>query len=71
MILTDAQEVALADIRKSISFCKNVNMEIFGIIENMSGLHLSHCNQMVDIFGAGGGQKTALAYSITFLKNFL
>jgi ATP-binding protein involved in chromosome partitioning len=67
VIVTTPQEVALADIRKSISFCKNVNMGVFGIIENMSGFTCPHCNQMVDIFGAGGGQKTALAYGITFL----
>jgi len=37
VIVTTPQEVSLADIRKSISFCRNVNMSIFGIIENMSG----------------------------------
>ncbi len=67
VIVTTPQEVALADIRKSISFCKNVSMDVFGIIENMSGFTCPHCNQMVDIFGAGGGQKTAIAYGITFL----
>lgn len=67
VIVTTPQEVALADIRKSISFCKNVNMHIYGIIENMSGFTCPHCNKMVDIFGAGGGKKTALAYEIPFL----
>jgi ATP-binding protein involved in chromosome partitioning len=67
VIVTTPQEVALTDIRKSISFCKNVNMAIFGIIENMSGFTCPHCNQMVDLFGTGGGEKTALAYGIPFL----
>lgn len=67
VIVTTPQEVALADIRKSISFCKNVNMKIFGIIENMSGLTCPHCNKIIDIFGSGGGEKTALAYGIKFL----
>ncbi|MCF8125808.1 MAG: Mrp/NBP35 family ATP-binding protein, partial [Desulfotignum sp.] len=67
VIVTTPQEVALADIRKSISFCKNVNMHVYGIIENMSGFTCPHCNKMVDIFGAGGGKKTALAYEIPFL----
>ncbi len=35
VIVTTPQEVALGDVRKSISFCKRVNMEISGIIENM------------------------------------
>ncbi len=57
VIVTTPQEVALSDIRKSISFCKNVRMEIFGIIENMSGFTCPHCGEMVDLFGTGGGKK--------------
>ena len=67
VIVTTPQEVALADIRKSISFCKNVRMEIFGIIENMSGFTCPHCGQVVDLFGTGGGEKTAKQYGIPFL----
>jgi Mrp family chromosome partitioning ATPase len=67
VIVTTPQEVALADIRKSISFCKNVRMEIFGIIENMSGFTCPHCHKVVDLFGEGGGEKTAQNYDIPFL----
>lgn len=67
VIVTTPQEVSLADVRKSISFCRNVNMPIFGMIENMSGFTCPHCNGVVDIFGAGGGEKTAHAYGIRFL----
>lgn len=67
IIVTTPQEVALADIRKSISFCRNVNMGIWGIIENMSGFICPCCGKNVDIFGTGGGEKTAKAYGIRFL----
>jgi ATP-binding protein involved in chromosome partitioning len=67
IIVTTPQEVALADVRKSINFCKTVKMELFGLIENMSGFQCPHCNKMVDLFGSGGGQKTALAMGINFL----
>ena len=67
IIVTTPQEVALADIRKSISFCRNVNMGIWGIIENMSGFICPHCGKNVDIFGTGGGEKTAKAYGLRFL----
>ncbi len=67
IIVTTPQEVALADIRKSISFCRTVKMEIFGLIENMSGFECPHCNKMVDLFGTGGGEKTAKEASIPFL----
>jgi Mrp family chromosome partitioning ATPase len=32
------QEISLADVRKSINFCARVNMNILGVVENMSGL---------------------------------
>jgi Mrp family chromosome partitioning ATPase len=67
IIVTTPQEVSLADVRKSISFCKTVKMEIFGMIENMSGFICPHCNERVDIFGSGGGERTAAAASIPFL----
>ncbi len=67
IIVTTPQEVALADIRKSISFCKTLKMDIFGLIENMSGLECPHCGEMVDLFGSGGGEKTAKTAKIPFL----
>jgi ATP-binding protein involved in chromosome partitioning len=67
IIVTTPQEVSLADVRKSINFCKTVNLEIFGLIENMSGLACPHCGEMLDLFGCGGGERTAKALSIPFL----
>lgn len=67
IVVTTPQEISLADVRKSINFCKAVNLEIFGIIENMSGFDCPHCGETVDIFGSGGGEKTAAAFNIPFL----
>ncbi len=67
IIVTTPQEVALADVRKSINFCKIVKMEIHGLIENMSGLYCPHCGKMIDLFGSGGGEKTASQMGIRFL----
>ena len=67
IIVTTPQEVALADVRKSISFCRTLKMEIFGLIENMSGFTCPHCNKMVELFGTGGGEKTARETGIPFL----
>ena len=54
IIVTTPQEVSLADVRKSINFCKTLKMEIFGLVENMSGFACPHCNEMIDLFGTGG-----------------
>jgi Mrp family chromosome partitioning ATPase len=67
VIVTTPQEVALADVRKSINFCKTVKMKIFGLLENMSGFSCPHCNEMINLFGSGGGKKTALQMGIPFL----
>ena len=67
IIVTTPQEVALADVRKSINFCKTVKMEIFGLIENMSGFSCPHCGDMIELFGTGGGEKTANQMGIRFL----
>ena len=67
IIVTTPQEVALADVRKSISFCRTVKMEIKGLIENMSGAICPHCGESVELFGTGGGEKTALTAGIPFL----
>jgi Mrp family chromosome partitioning ATPase len=67
IIVTTPQEVALADVRKSISFCRTVRLEIFGLVENMSGLSCPHCGEIIDLFGSGGGERTAQETGIAFL----
>jgi ATP-binding protein involved in chromosome partitioning len=67
IIVTTPQEVSLADVRKSISFCKTVKMEIFGLVENMSGYSCPHCGEHINLFGSGGGEKTASEAGIIFL----
>ncbi|MCJ7538404.1 MAG: Mrp/NBP35 family ATP-binding protein [Desulfobacterales bacterium] len=67
VIVTTPQEVSLADVRKSISFCRTVKMEILGLIENMSGFNCPHCGKGVDLFGSGGGERTAKAAGIHFI----
>ena len=67
VIVTTPQEVALADIRKSISFCKTVKMKTLGIVENMAGFTCPHCSEHIDLFKNGGGEKTAKAQGLNFL----
>lgn len=67
IIVTTPQEVSLADVRKSINFCKTVKMEIFGLVENMSGFECPHCGETINLYGSGGGEKTAQATGVQFL----
>lgn len=67
VIVTTPQEIALADVRKSIQFCQKVNMPVLGLIENMSGFACPTCNSLHAIFKSGGGEKTASDWCIPFL----
>ena len=67
VVVTTPQAVALADVRKSINFCKTVEMPIIGVVENMSGFVCPHCEETVDIFSSGGGEKTARDFELPFL----
>ncbi|MCI5144305.1 MAG: ATP-binding protein [Candidatus Electrothrix sp. AR3] len=67
VVVTTPQAVALADVRKSINFCKAVEMPIVGVVENMSGFICPHCEETVDIFSSGGGEKTARDFELPFL----
>jgi len=67
VVVTTPQEVALADVRKSLNFCRTVKMPVAGVIENMSGFVCPHCGETVDIFGVGGGEKTARDFDLPFL----
>lgn len=67
VVVTTPQEVALLDVRKSITFCKQVGMPIIGIVENMSGMICPHCGKAVDVFKRGGGEKLAEELGIPFL----
>jgi len=69
VIVTTPQEVALADVRKSINFCRKVEMPILGLVENMSGYVCPHCNVELPLLGKGGGAKTAARMNVRLLGN--
>jgi ATP-binding protein involved in chromosome partitioning len=67
IIVTTPQEISLLDIRKSITFCRQVNMPVVGILENMSGMVCPHCGDRIDLFSSGGGERTAREMGVPFL----
>ena len=67
VIVTTPQEISLADVRKSINFCRQVKMTILGLVENMSGLKCPHCGEMIDIFKTRGGEFTAKKEGLNLL----
>ena len=69
LVVTTPQEIALADVRKSIDFCYQVNMPILGLVENLSGMVCPHCGQAIDLFHTGGGADLAAKTGLTLLAS--
>ncbi|MCT7972283.1 Mrp/NBP35 family ATP-binding protein [Laspinema olomoucense] len=60
VIVTTPQTVALLDSRKGLKMFQQLNVPVLGIVENMSYfIPPDMPDKKYDIFGSGGGQKTA------------
>src|SRR5438309_11322746 len=57
VLVTTPSAVALADVRKAIEMFRQVNVEVLGIVENMSYFACPHCHNRVDVFGHGEGRR--------------
>ena len=67
VIVTTPQQMATIDVEKSISFCRQLDLPITGIIENMCGFVCPHCHKETDIFSTGGGNDLAARFETHFL----
>ncbi len=67
VIVTTPQRVATVDVRKSISFCRQIKLPIIGIVENMSGFVCPKCGEVTQILPTGGGRGMADDMGVPFL----
>lgn len=68
IIVTTPQEVALLDVRKQIDFCRRVDLNILGLVENMSNFVCPNCTKESQIFkGSNGVLKLCEAQNIPLL----
>ncbi|EKE03635.1 MAG: hypothetical protein ACD_20C00174G0009 [uncultured bacterium] len=67
VIVTTPQKLAISDVRKSVNFCKKLNVPVIGVIENMSGYICPDCNKTIEIFKSGGGETMAHEMNVPFL----
>jgi ATP-binding protein involved in chromosome partitioning len=67
VVVTTPQDVSTADVRRSISFCRQLKLPVLGVIENMSGFVCPHCGKSTDIFKTGGGKRMAEQMGVPFL----
>lgn len=67
IVVSTPSDVALQDARKAIEMFRQVNVDVLGIVENMSFLTCPHCNQEIDIFSKGGVERTAREFKVPYL----
>jgi ATP-binding protein involved in chromosome partitioning len=67
VVVTTPQDVALIDARKGLAMFRKVNVPVLGIVENMSYYICRHCGEREEIFGHGGGHRTADMLGVPFL----
>ncbi|XP_041086012.1 cytosolic Fe-S cluster assembly factor nubp1-like [Polyodon spathula] len=69
VLITTPQEVSLQDVRKEIAFCRKVNLQIIGVVENMSGFVCPKCKINSQIFPptTGGAEKMCRELNIPLL----
>jgi Mrp family chromosome partitioning ATPase/predicted Fe-Mo cluster-binding NifX family protein len=67
VIVTTPQQLAVVDVKKCITFCRQLNLPVLGVIENMSGFVCPHCNQRIDVFTGKGGEEMAGDFKVPFL----
>lgn len=67
VVVTTPQDLATADVRKSITFCRQLNLPVLGVVENMSGFVCSKCGETTDIFNRDGGERLAADMGVPFL----
>jgi len=67
IVVTTPQEVSLADSRRAVRMYQKLGIPVLGLIENMSYFTCPNCEHESDIFGRGGGERTAVAMEVPFL----
>ena len=67
LVVATPQEIAIADVEKSITFCGQLRIPVAGVIENMSGFVCPHCGQEVQVFKSGGAERMAREMGVPFL----
>lgn len=67
VVVCTPQDVALLDAVKAVSMFRKVNIDVLGMVENMSFFLCPSCDSRHDIFGSGGAKRRAEALGVPFL----
>lgn len=67
VVVGTPQDLALLDVIKAIAMFRKVNIDVVGMVENMSHFICPNCHTRHDIFGSGGARRKAAELDVPFL----
>ncbi len=67
IVVTIPSVVSAVAVEKSAEFCKQLNIPLLGVVENMSYFKCPQCGLVTEIFGRGAGEKIAKEMGVPFL----
>jgi ATP-binding protein involved in chromosome partitioning len=67
VVVTTPQKVAAVDVRKCVTFCRQLKVPVLGVIENMASFVCPKCGEITPIFRSGGGRALAEDMGVPFL----
>ena len=67
VVVTTPSDVSLEDARKAVNMFAQVRVPVLGLVENMSYLVVPSTGERLDVFGEGGGKRTAAQMNVPFL----
>ncbi len=67
VIVSTPQDIALLDVSRGINMFQQVNVPIFGVVENMSYYVCPECGHRAELFHHGGARETARRLGVDFL----
>lgn len=67
VIVTTPQAISTSDVKKELSFCYKVGLNVYGVVENMAGYVCPCCGEVTNVFSKGGGSVMAKEWGVGFL----
>ncbi len=67
IVVSSPQELAALIVTKAVNMARKMNTELFGLVENMSGLECPACGETINVYGPPQGEKLAKQLGIDFL----
>ncbi len=67
VVVCTPQDVALLDAVKAVAMFRRVNIDVLGMVENMSYFVCPSCQARHNIFGTGGARRRAAELGVPFL----